>query len=84
MKKVFTSLDAYLSGYLTLKEFTPKLINQGDKVIFSFNASDELYNAISEYNSGALIEGVRFALIVEDLKSQVFLLKNNTGLWDWD
>ncbi len=84
MKKVFTSLDSYLSGYLTLNGFIPKLINQGEKVVFSFDASDELHKTIAEYNLGAKVEAVRFALIVEDLKSQVFLLKNKTGLWDWD
>lgn len=83
-EKVFTTLDAYLSGYLALKGFIPKLINQGDKVVFSFDASDELYKAIAEYNSGAMVEAIRFALVVEDLKSQVFLLKDKTGLWDWD
>jgi len=83
-EKVYTTPDSYAAGWLTLKGFIPKLIEQGDKVVFSFDASDELYNAISEYNSGALIEAVRFVLIVEDLKSQVFLLKNKTGLWDWD
>ena len=83
-KKVFTSLDAYLSGYLTLKGFIPKFIEQGDKVVFSFGASDELYKTIAEYTSGAKIEAIRFALVVEDLKIQVFLLKDKTGLWDWD
>lgn len=83
-EKVYTTLDAYLSGYLTLKGFIPKLISQGDKVVFLFHASDGLYTAIAEYNSGAMVEAIRFASVANNLESQIAYAGNKIGLWDWD
>jgi hypothetical protein len=82
LNKVFTTLDAYLAGYLSLKEFIPKLIEQGEKVVFCFDASDELYNAIAEYNAGAKIEASRLALATKALKSQIHSLRRNKGKWE--
>lgn len=77
MKKSFTTLDAYLSGYLTLRGFTPILVEQGSKVVFSFEASDSLYQAITDYNNGATVEASRLALAIKTLKSQIFSLRRN-------
>lgn len=75
--KVFTSLDAYLSGYLTLRGFIPKLIEQGEKVVFAFNSSDAFYQAIAEYNNGAIVSASQLALAVKTLKSQIHSLRRN-------
>jgi len=75
LNKVFTTLDAYLSGYLTLKNFIPKLIEQGEKVVFAFSSSDALYQAIAEYNSGAIVSASQLALAVKTLKSQIHSLR---------
>jgi len=74
---VFTSLDAYLSGYLTLKGFIPKLIEQGEKIVFSFEVSNELYKAITEYNAGAMVEASRLAFAIKTLKSQIHSMRKN-------
>ena len=76
-KKVFTTLDSYISGYLTLKGFIPKLIKQGDKVVFAFSSSDALYQAITEYNNGAIVSASQLALAVKTLKSQIHSLRRN-------
>ena len=75
--KVFTSLDAYLSGYLTIRGFIPKLIEQGEKVVFAFSSSDALYQAIIEYNNGAIVSASQLALAVKTLKSQIHSLRRN-------
>jgi hypothetical protein len=80
----YTTLDSYQAGWLVLREHTPQLIEKNGKVVFVFLLTEILLKDLADYNSGATVEAVRFALIVEDLKSQVFLLKNKTGLWDWD
>ena len=80
-KKVFTTLDAYTAGYLFLNKFTPELIQQGSKVVFCFDATDELYQSISEYNSGATVEAVRFTLAIKNLKSQIFSMRRNKENW---
>jgi hypothetical protein len=38
-----------------------------------------LYEAISEYNNGAVVEVARFALTIKNLKSQIFSLRRNKG-----
>jgi hypothetical protein len=58
--------------------FQPVLIPQNgsrSKIALSFPATPELYKALNEYNSGALIEASRFALTVKSLKSQIFSMK---------
>lgn len=78
-KKVFTTLDAYLSGYLVLKECTPSLIQEdnSNKIVFVFPATEELYTEITNYNNGAKVEAVRFALAIKGLKSKIFSLRRN-------
>ena len=83
-KKVFTTLDAYTAGYLFLNKFTPELIQQGSKVVFCFDATDELYQSITEYNSGARVEAVRFSLAIKNLKSQIFSMRRNKERWQED
>lgn len=81
--QLYTTLDAYQVGFLTLRSFIPKLIEQGDKVVFAFDASESLYQAITEYNAGAMAEAKRFALVIKNLES-LASIKNKIGLWDWD
>jgi hypothetical protein len=73
----FTSLDAYLAGFLTLKGFSPQLINQSEKVVFSFHSSKELYKAITEYNSGAIVEASKYTFVIKTLKSQIHSMRKN-------
>jgi hypothetical protein len=76
-KKVFTTLCAYTAGYLYLKNFTPELIQQGEKVVFVFSGTEELYKELTNYNSGALVEASRFAGAIKNLKSQIFSVRRN-------
>lgn len=76
-KKVFTTLDAYTAGYLYLKNFTPELIQQDDKVVFVFTVSDEFYKELSNYNAGALVEASRLAGAIKNLKSQIHSVRRN-------
>jgi hypothetical protein len=80
--KAFTTLDAYIGGFLTLKGFTPQLIQQGQKIVFCFESSESLHKAISEYNNGAMIEASRLAFAIKTLKSQIFSLRRNKGEWE--
>jgi len=56
IKKVFTTLDSYTAGYLYLKNFIPELIQQADKIVFVFPASDEFYRELSNYNGERTIK----------------------------
>jgi hypothetical protein len=77
MNNSFTTLDAYLAGYLSLKGFMPELIQQGPKVVFSFKDTPDLNQAISAYNAGEEVEAFRFVMSVKTLKSRIFSLRKN-------
>lgn len=77
MNKSFTTLDAYLAGFLTLRGFSPELVEQGSKIVFSFNATDALHKEIADYNAGSMVEACRLAFAIKTLKSQIFSLRRN-------
>jgi len=73
--KDYRTLDVYTSAWLILQGFTPTLINEGSKIVFSFPSSRKLFNAISKFNDGATVEAARFVLTVKNLKAQIFSRK---------
>ena len=75
----FTTLDAYISGFLCIQGFIPDLIQEGPRVVFSFPSSPKLLEAISRYNAGALVPAAQLALATKSLKSQIHSLKMNKG-----
>lgn len=81
--KVYSTLDAYQAGWLTLKGHIPKLEKQNEKVVFIFALSDSLIKDLLDYNEGALVEASKFAFAVKTLKSQIHSIrmrkKNNEG-----
>jgi len=76
-EKVYTTLDAYQAGFLALRGFTPKLVDQNGKIVFVFIQSDELLKELAEYNAGALVEASRFAFAIKTLKSQIHSTRRN-------
>ncbi len=74
-EKLYTTLDAYQAGFLTLRGFIPKLIDQNRKIVFVFIQSDDLLRELSEYNSGAIVEASKFAFAVKTLKSQIHSMR---------
>ena len=78
MDNTFTTLDAYLAGFLTLNGFTPKLMQEKEnKIVFAFEVSDELHKSITEYNAGAFVEASRLAFAVKTLKSQIHSMRRD-------
>ncbi len=51
MTKTFTTLDIYLSAFLSLHNLEPTLDIKNGKVIFVFDASDDLYRVMGLFNS---------------------------------
>jgi hypothetical protein len=74
-EKVYTTLDAYQAGFLTLRGHIPKLIEERNKVVFAFGLTDKLLRSLSDYNNGALIEASQFAFAIKTLKSQIFSMR---------
>jgi hypothetical protein len=74
----FSTLDAYLAGFLSLNGCKPTLkTERSGKIAFHFEASDTLYQRISDYNAGATCVALQLALTVKNLKSQIFSRRSN-------
>jgi hypothetical protein len=74
---LYSTLDAYQAGFLTLNGFTPKLVDQNGKIVFVFIQSDELLQELADYNRGAVVEAARFAFTIKTLKSQIHSMRRN-------
>lgn len=78
-EKTYTTLDAYQAGFLTLRGYTPRLVDQGGKIVFVFIQTDELFRELAEYSAGAVVEAARFAFAIKTLKSQIYSMRKNKG-----
>lgn len=78
-EKVYTTLDAYQSGFLTLKGHFPELVEEGSKIVFTFVLNEDLLKSLSDYSNGALVEASKFAFAIKALKSLIYSLRRNKG-----
>ena len=76
-EKVYSTLDAYQAGFLTLRGHTPTFTQQGEKIVFIFPGTDGLYKDLTDYNSGATVEALRLAIAVKSLKSQIHSMRRS-------
>lgn len=79
MNNVYTTLDSYQAGFLVIKGFRPSLRKSGasQKIVYEFQASEDLYDTLAEYHNGAIVEALQFALSVKTLKSQIFSMRRS-------
>jgi hypothetical protein len=75
--KIYTTLDSYQAGFLSLKGHIPELREQNGKVIFVFTHSDALLKSLLDYNNGAMVEASRFAFSIKALKSQIHSMRRD-------
>ena len=69
--KRFTTLDAYLGGFLLLAGYRPVLENQAGKVVFVFMSSPDLEETITNFHSGAQVPAAAFAASVKSLRGLI-------------
>lgn len=74
---IYNTLDAYLAGFLTLHEFTPDLISENAKILFSFQDSKELQDTLKKYYSGERVDALQYAIAIKGLKTRIFSLRRN-------
>jgi hypothetical protein len=85
VEKFYSTLDAYQAGFLTLKGYIPRLVDQNGKIVFVFAWTEELLQALAEYSTGAVVEAARFAFAIKTLKSQIHSMrKDKDNLWRQD
>lgn len=75
LEKEYRTLDVYTSAFLILQGFNPTLIIEGTKIVFSFLPSSKLFEAITRFNNGAMVEACRYVLTIKNLKAQMFSTK---------
>ena len=68
MSNRFTTLDAYLGGYLLLASHRPQLENQSGKIVFVYTSTPDLQQAIASFYSGAQVPAAAFAASVKSLR----------------
>lgn len=74
-EKVYTTLDAYISGFLKVREHNPEAFQEDNKVGWSFVASDKLFKDLDDYHNGATIEAARLIFAIKTLKSQIHTMR---------
>ena len=77
MATFFTSLDIYLSAFLSFHGIEPILENRQGKIVFLFENSDELYRCIDRFNNDEAVPVNSFATKVKTLKGKLLTEKEN-------
>lgn len=75
----FTTLDAYLAGFLVLAGHEPELSNEGKKVVFVFKRNDNLNEALTKYYNGSEVPASRYAFTIKTLKGMIHDLRRVSG-----
>lgn len=76
-QRLFTTLEIYLAGFLTLQGISPKLEVKNGRVIFTFPASDQLYRLMDLYNSNTNVAIADFVTTVKTLRGKMLSLKES-------
>ncbi len=82
--KDFFTPDLYLTaGLILLLDSQPEFKVVNGKVLFGFPISDSLYQAMTEFNSGAPINALEYAQTLKRLKAEMFMRRTmgKTGVY---
>jgi len=71
MQKVLKLSDLYASTWLDLKGVSPVLESRGTRTLFIFPASDQVYQLLNEFNSGAECSAIDFSTRLRELRSRM-------------
>lgn len=83
-RQKFTTLDLYLSSFISLQGIEPNLEIKGNKVAFSFEPTDRLYRIMADFNSNAEVPVADYATILKTLKGKMLSLKEGiAGNGNW-
>lgn len=75
-RKVFSTLDIYLSAFLALQGINPNLEVHNGRVTFNFVASDELYTKAVDYNSNTPVPVADFVTSIKALRGQMLTMRD--------
>ncbi|GBE37475.1 MAG TPA: hypothetical protein ENH24_00565 [Nitrospirae bacterium] len=81
--KEFTTSDLYLTSAISiLLKIKPDFIVKNNRTLFVFQVSNDLYQAMSDFNSGVAINAYDFSQMIKRMRSEMITrrdMKNNNG-----
>ena len=76
---MFSTLDSYLAGFLSLQGHQPSLIDQNGKIAFAFPQTEDLRRSLAEFNSGVMVKANAYAFEIKSLKSRIHEMRREEG-----
>lgn len=77
--KIFETPDPYLAAAIVcLLKIQPEYITHGKKSFARFAATDDLYKAMGEYNSGCHLPAMEYADAIKTIRTE-FIRRRNSG-----
>ena len=73
--KTFTTLDLYLSAFLSLSGIHPFLELKNSRVTFAFPATDDLYQLMTNFNDNVSVPVAEFVTAIKSLRGQMLTLR---------
>jgi DUF4097 and DUF4098 domain-containing protein YvlB len=70
-------LDIYLSSFLSLHGIEPKLETKNGKVVFTFEADDQVYKLMNLFNGNVNVPVADFVTTVKTLRGKMLTAKEN-------
>lgn len=74
-QKTMSTLDIYLSAFLSLHDLKPELLVNNGRVTFNFPVSDDLYRIANAYNSNEPIPVADFVTAIKTLRGQMLTMR---------
>jgi len=74
-QKIFTTLDIYLSGFLALHGISPTLETKNRRVVFTFEANDQLYRLMNFFNGNASVPVADYVTVIKTLRGKMLTAK---------
>ena len=75
--KTFGTMDLYVSAFLSLHNLEPTLEERNGKIIFTFEATDNLYQLMSKFNSNEDVPVADYTTAVKTLRGKMLTAKES-------
>jgi len=72
----YSTMDAYLAAFLTIKNCHPTYRFSNNKIVFSFELTPDLQRNIELFESGELVNVYAFTKAIKQVKSIIFSMKD--------
>lgn len=75
VKKIVTLIDIYIVAFLVIHNLEPKLELRKGKVFFLYEASEQVYRLMNDYNLDVKIPVATYVMAVKSLRAKMFGVK---------